>query len=106
MTDTFEICAECNGYAHWHGMSGTEECRRCEGSGLEDGPRARGWLRRRLNGLTELLALVKHERDAGDFHHADGRCICSFCGESYSNHAVDPRDRFLHVLCDGWRVKL
>jgi hypothetical protein len=106
VTDPLAICTECHGDARWQGESGPEECWRCEGSGLTGGPRARGWLRRRLNGLTELLALVKPEPLDADCHRAHGDCICELCGESYRDHAVDPRARCVNVLCDGWRVKL
>lgn len=44
---------------------------------------------------------------------ASGDCICSVCGKRYGDHPTDKvvlsaidSLPFLHVLCDGTRVKL
>lgn len=47
-----------------------------------------------------------------DGMRCDGRMLCERCGQDYYSHPMDWRvpgydDRpFLHVLCDGRRVKL
>lgn len=35
-----------------------------------------------------------------------GNCICYGCGHEYMLHPLDDNDPYLHVLCDGQRVKL
>jgi len=48
----------------------------------------------------------------GEFVRADGDCVCAHCGRAYVDHPFDPYeiawygDPWLHVLCDGTRVKL
>lgn len=41
-----------------------------------------------------------------DFIRASGDVVCAVCGKTYFNHRVDGRLTWLHVLCDGTRVKL
>jgi hypothetical protein len=48
--------------------------------------------------------LAQPELD-NDYSRA-GDMICPACGDTYLRHAVDPRARFLNVLCSGERVKL
>ena len=51
---------------------------------------------------------VEHQ----EFIRADGNCICKTCGNYYRNHVLDGafqdwQDNYwLHILCDGTRVKL
>ena len=52
------------------------------------------------------------------FIRAGGDCLCEICGRKYINHPMDEevlswiedwdgkRRPFLHILCDGTRVKL
>ena len=46
-----------------------------------------------------------------EWYRADGRCLCE-CGYEYFLHPLDPNDLdwqgnpFMHVLCNGDRVKL
>lgn len=49
------------------------------------------------------------ERD----RRADGRCACRTCGKLYRQHPMDRNElsgidgeSYLHLLCDGTRVKL
>lgn len=55
----------------------------------------------------QSIARLKVENDERlNFIHAGGDCLCPVCGQEYRRH---PRDRvweFLHVLCDGRRIKL
>lgn len=62
-------------------------------------------IRRWVNRLAQLLALAGPEPDPDDWYRA-GNCICEICGDDYHHHAVDPRDPWLTLLCDGSRVKL
>ena len=59
----------------------------------------------------------KYERrtlhDRFEMIRASGDCLCKHCGGSYRDHAMDTSNinlaeesPFLHVLCDGTRVKL
>ncbi len=49
--------------------------------------------------------------NGSDFNRA-GNCICDICGKEYRYHKMDwyelsyDKKPFLHVLCDGDRVKL
>lgn len=44
--------------------------------------------------------------------HASGECVCGICGNKYIDHPLDWREvgydgnAYLHVICDGTRVKL
>jgi hypothetical protein len=96
VTDQLAICVACSGRG----------CTSCADSGLEGGPRARAWLRRRLNGLATLLELLRPERAVNDFYRASGNVRCDLCDEEYRRHAEDPRNSLLHMLCNGERVKL
>jgi hypothetical protein len=47
------------------------------------------------------------------FRRADGRTVCKDCGKEYLEHPMETivlsaidNQPFLHVLCDGSRVKL
>lgn len=66
-------------------------------------------LRRIINRLVAVLLFAEgpdaRDIERGNFRRA-GDCVCSDCGASYSRHVRDPWDPWLHVLCDGWRVKL
>lgn len=53
------------------------------------------WLRARVIDLKD--------DDPLNFIHSSGSCICEICGREYRRHVVDD---YLHVLCDGSRVKL
>jgi hypothetical protein len=59
-----------------------------------------------VNRIAELLLLVVDEGSYADFYRANHECMCPACGEAYWRHAVDPFERYLHVLCNGDRVKL
>lgn len=66
----------------------------------------RRWLRR----LAELFLLAEGE-SAGrkareDMYRANGACVCAACGDLYFDHARDPFEPCLNVLCSGERVKL
>ena len=63
-------------------------------------------VRRWINKLAALLSLTDPAREADDFFRADGRVECHTCATPYFEHAQDPRDPWLHILCDGARVKL
>jgi len=62
-----------------------------------------------LRGLTLYGPLNKH---SGETYHASGNCECAECKELYYNHPLDhfelsfDGEPFLHVLCNGDRVKL
>ncbi len=49
--------------------------------------------------------------DMGNWYRACGDCLCE-CGHAYSLHPLDPDDldwegaAYMHVLCNGDRVKL
>ena len=51
-------------------------------------------------------------RQQDEFIRASGDCICPTCGKDYYHHQHDPNavdwegHPFLHILCDGTRVKL
>lgn len=60
---------------------------------------------------------VKYTPDPPEFIRASGMCVCGQCGKKYIDHPYDEtvlgledhhgvRQPFLHVLCDGTRVKL
>lgn len=52
---------------------------------------------------TEVQA--KAQREA--FYRASGDCPCPVCEQTYADHEFDvPGHHFLHVLCNGNRVKL
>lgn len=48
----------------------------------------------------------------GEYYRACGQCICDVCGKEYFKHPFDfwelsyTGEPFLHVLCNGDRVKL
>ena len=57
----------------------------------------------------------RNTKSVPDFFRANGNCICLICGKEYSKHPFDYEflaDEslgsypFLHILCDGTRVKL
>lgn len=59
--------------------------------------------------LAALLAFAGAERDAQlreDFVRASGDVDCGVCGRTYWGHVTDVVHPWLHVLCDGRRVKL
>ena len=41
-----------------------------------------------------------------EWFRAAGDCECPVCGHEYRLHPVDETDEWLHVLCNGERVKL
>lgn len=51
-------------------------------------------------------------KPTGDDYRAAGDCTCQECGEEYRRHPMDhfelsyAGEPFLHVLCNGDRVKL
>lgn len=66
----------------------------------------RRWLRRRiLNRLAQVFALVEPVED-DDWYRAGGTVVCEVCGWEYRDHADDPREPWMTLLCDGRRVKL
>lgn len=54
--------------------------------------------------LKEKLAI--QPESTRDWYRAAGDCLCPKCGFEYRSHPVDSTDEFLHVLCNGDRVKL
>jgi hypothetical protein len=63
-------------------------------------------LRRIVNRLAQVIALVRRPADEHDWQRASGAVECEVCGDVYFNHATDPLVPWLHMLCDGRRVKL
>lgn len=67
------------------------------------------WALKRAMKICGLTVLPK---PTNDLDRAAGDCICECCGEQYRFHPKDWRDTgylmspFLHILCDGTRVKL
>lgn len=61
-------------------------------------------IRRHL--LDLLLDPLPAARESGEWCRASGDCVCERCLLEFRLHPVDPRDEFLHVLCNGDRVKL
>lgn len=59
-------------------------------------------------GMTEIPAVMGDPNGT----RASGDCVCDRCGQKFLKHPLDWRvigygDRpFLHILCDGSRVKL
>ena len=41
-----------------------------------------------------------------NFIRTEGGCLCPICGKEHRQHPVDDEMPFLHILCDGTRVKL
>lgn len=47
-----------------------------------------------------------------DIERASHECVCTCCGKTYIEHPMDPQELdwlgqpYIHVLCDGRRVKL
>lgn len=53
------------------------------------------------------------DEDVEAVRRASGQCVCSTCGRTYQDHPMDQEilsgidgRPFLHLLCDGTRVKL
>jgi hypothetical protein len=88
---------------------GTDRFSRCGRDAMrspQDGPPRVRAVRLHVNRLAQLFALLEPPRDVGDFYRASHDMLCPTCRDAYINHAVDPRDTFLHLLCNGARVKL
>lgn len=65
--------------------------------------------KRALHRLVQFLLFLRAEEDAPKreaFVRAGGNVVCETCGFEYHDHAQDPVDEWLHVLCSGERVKL
>jgi len=63
--------------------------------------------RERMRLALQSIARLKIENDERlNFSRAEGGCLCSACGQEYRAHPCDRMWDFLHVLCDGKRVKL
>jgi hypothetical protein len=60
-------------------------------------------LRMILRKLTQIFALLRRPVDDG---RAGGGCLCERCGRLYVDHAQDPLERWMTILCDGTMVKL
>jgi hypothetical protein len=62
----------------------------------------------RPDGRVARLLAPGHKPAPNVFRRADGRCVCNVCGSYYRDHPVPVirGHEHLHVLCDGWRVKL
>jgi hypothetical protein len=63
--------------------------------------------------LERLRALLRAQRPkklvmqtTKDWYRASGDVLCKDCCEPYSAHPVAATEEWLHVLCDGSRVKL
>lgn len=62
--------------------------------------------------MNPFRKLAGEADDAVDFYRASGNCICEQCGEFYICHEMDREhlgfqgEPFLHILCNGDRVKL
>ncbi len=73
-------------------------------------PSPRFLLRRIVNRLAAVILLAQgpeaSEEARADFYRASHEMTCPTCGETYLRHVVDPLDTWLHVLCNGERVKL
>ncbi len=61
--------------------------------------------RRWLNRLAQVFMLCEPEWD-GEAMRTSHLMQCEACGWLYIEHAADPREPYLNVLCDGRRVKL
>lgn len=66
---------------------------------------ARAWRLRKVRQLIGLLLLLRPPM-GDDFVRAGGDVECFICGALYRDHVQDPRDPWLHCICDGHRVKL
>jgi len=63
--------------------------------------------------LTNCVADLYERYTCNNMFRADGECTCESCGLVYRKHPMDEQQlsgidgtQFLHVLCDGKRVKL
>lgn len=58
--------------------------------------------------IKKLALIIELARPTpfGEWFRAGGDVICEACGFEYWRHICDPCDPFLHILCDGSRVKL
>jgi hypothetical protein len=55
----------------------------------------------------KLAMIFVMASDATDFdYRACCRTICARCGREFGDHAWDPREPWVTILCDGRRVKL
>lgn len=55
----------------------------------------------------KLAMIFVMTSDATDFdYRACCRTICERCGREFGDHAWDPREPWVTILCDGRRVKL
>lgn len=63
-------------------------------------------VRRWINRFAALLSLASPEPDPDAWYRADGRMVCPECGALYFDHAKDPREPWLEMLCNGDRAKL
>lgn len=52
-----------------------------------------------------LATCACSEKRRDEFYRASGDCLCA-CGREYWRHPHDPVEEWLHILCNGERVKL
>ncbi len=63
-----------------------------------------------LERLRAMLRALRPKRIVArmdkEWYRASGDCVCKVCCEPYSRHPLAATEDWLHVLCDGARVKL
>lgn len=72
------------------------------------GERCKCWECRAKRGLPGRPEETPSEADLRRYAmvRASGDAVCDRCGTKFYDHPVDEAEQFLHVLCDGTRVKL
>lgn len=54
----------------------------------------------------KVLLTTLPPKQMREWYRSAGDCLCPLCDREYRLHPSDPEDEFLHILCNGDRVKL